>query len=305
MQNRFYSNGKLLLSGEYVVLDGATGLAVPTKYGQDLQITQGANKQIKWTSKDHDGTIWYSGVIEFEEITNKNYIANIENVESALLEILREAYLLNPSYIQNSDGYNIVTHLTFPKFWGLGTSSTLINNIAQWLKIDAFTLLNNSFGGSGYDIASAQNDSPILYQLEQGKPLVTKITYDPNFAEHLYFVYLNKKQSSKGAIASYYSNKPVNLDKIISEVNSITASMVTAESLSKMEIAMQKHENLLSNILEMQTAYETHFSDYDGVIKSLGAWGGDFVLATARTNPRDYFIAKGFDTIIPYRDMIL
>lgn len=305
MQNRFYSNGKLLLSGEYVVLDGATALAVPTKYGQDLQITQGANKQIKWTSKDHDGTIWYSGVIEFEEITNKNYIANIENVESALLEILREAYLLNPSYIQNSDGYNIVTHLTFPKFWGLGTSSTLINNIAQWLKIDAFTLLNNSFGGSGYDIASAQNDSPILYQLEQGKPLVTKITYDPNFAEHLYFVYLNKKQSSKGAIASYYSNKPVNLDKIISEVNSITASMVTAESLSKMEIAMQKHENLLSSILEMQTAYETHFSDYDGVIKSLGAWGGDFVLATARTNPRDYFIAKGFDTIIPYRDMIL
>lgn len=305
MQNRFYSNGKLLLSGEYVVLDGATALAVPTKYGQDLQITQGANKQIKWTSKDHDGTIWYSGVIEFEEITNKNYIANIENVESALLEILREAYLLNPSYIQNSDGYNIVTHLTFPKFWGLGTSSTLINNIAQWLKIDAFTLLNNSFGGSGYDIASAQNDSPILYQLEQGKPLVTKITYDPNFAEHLYFVYLNKKQSSKGAIASYYSNKPVNLDKIISEVNSITASILTAESLSKMEIAMQKHENLLSNILEMQTAYETHFSDYDGVIKSLGAWGGDFVLATARANPRDYFIAKGFDTIIPYRDMIL
>lgn len=305
MQNRFYSNGKLLLSGEYVVLDGATALAVPTKYGQDLQITQGANKQIKWTSKDHDGTIWYSGIIEFEEITNKNYIANIENVESALLEILREAYLLNPSYIQNSDGYNIVTHLTFPKFWGLGTSSTLINNIAQWLKIDAFTLLNNSFGGSGYDIASAQNDSPILYQLEQGKPLVTKITYDPNFAEHLYFVYLNKKQSSKGAIASYYSNKPVNLDKIISEVNSITASMVTAESLSKMEIAMQKHENLLSSILEMQTAYETHFSDYDGVIKSLGAWGGDFVLATARTNPRDYFIAKGFDIIIPYRDMIL
>jgi hypothetical protein len=28
-----------------------------------------------------------------------------------------------------------------PKSWGLGTSSTLINNIAQWLQIDAFTLL--------------------------------------------------------------------------------------------------------------------------------------------------------------------
>jgi hypothetical protein len=38
-------------------------------------------------------------------------------------------------------GYNITTHLNFPKM-GTGTSSTLINNIAQWLQIDAFTLLN-------------------------------------------------------------------------------------------------------------------------------------------------------------------
>ncbi len=305
MQNRFYSNGKLLLSGEYVVLDGATALAVPTKFGQDLIVSEGANKQIKWISKDYDGTMWYNGTITFDEITNKNYIENIENVQSALLEILREAYLLNPSYINNSDGYTIVTNLTFPKYWGLGTSSTLINNIAQWLQIDAFKLLKNSFGGSGYDIASAQNDTPILYHLRNGNPVVTKIKYNPSFASNLYFVYLNKKQSSKGAIASYFSNKPVNLTSIISEVDSITAEMVSAISIEKMEHAMQKHENLLSNILEMQTAHEAHFSDYDGVVKSLGAWGGDFVLVTARTNPADYFISKGFDTIIPYRDMIL
>lgn len=34
----FYSNGKLLLSGEYAVLDGALSLAVPTKYGQLLSV---------------------------------------------------------------------------------------------------------------------------------------------------------------------------------------------------------------------------------------------------------------------------
>jgi hypothetical protein len=59
-------------------------------------------------------------------------------------------------------GYNITTHLNFPKKWGLGTSSTLINNIAQWLQIDAFTLLNNSFGGSGYDIACKITNTIIL-----------------------------------------------------------------------------------------------------------------------------------------------
>ena len=305
MQNRFYSNGKLLLSGEYVVLDGANALAVPTKFGQDLVVTEGSNSQVKWISKDSDGSIWFEGTIDFAEITNKNYISKTENVENLLLDILRQAYLLNPDYIEKSRGYNIETNLTFPKYWGLGTSSTLINNVAQWLNIDAFTLLENSFGGSGYDIASAQNDTAILYQLEDGKPLVTKINFNPDFADNLYFVYLNKKQSSKGAITSYYNNKPVDLSNIIAEINSITQEMLTAVSLTEMEIAMQKHENLISNILMMQTVQEMNFSDYEGVVKSLGAWGGGFVLATSRENPSEYFISKGFPTILTYKEMIL
>ena len=305
MQNRFYSNGKLLLSGEYVVLDGANALAVPTKFGQDLVVTEGSNSQVKWISKDSDGSIWFEGTIDFAEITNKNYISKTENVENLLLDILRQAYLLNPDYIEKSRGYNIETNLTFPKYWGLGTSSTLINNVAQWLNVDAFTLLENSFGGSGYDIASAQNDTAILYQLEDGKPLVTKINFNPDFADNLYFVYLNKKQSSKGAITSYYNNKPVDLSNIIAEINSITQEMLTAVSLTEMEIAMQKHENLISNILMMQTVQEMNFSDYEGVVKSLGAWGGDFVLATSRENPSEYFISKGFPTILTYKEMIL
>ena len=35
----FYSPGKLLLTGEYVVLDGAKSLAIPTIFGQSLNIT--------------------------------------------------------------------------------------------------------------------------------------------------------------------------------------------------------------------------------------------------------------------------
>jgi hypothetical protein len=87
-------------------------------------------------------------------------------------------------------GYNITT-LNFPKKWGLGTSSTLINNIAQWLQIDAFTLLN-SFGGSGYDIACAQY--LILYHLK-GKPIVDKVSIQVQ--ENIYFVYLNKNKVAK------------------------------------------------------------------------------------------------------------
>ena len=79
---------------------------------------------------------------------------------------------MNSDFINSSKGYLIKTELTFPKKWGLGTSSTLINNIAQWLGIDPFELLKRSFGGSGYDIACAQNGSPISYQLVNDKPII-------------------------------------------------------------------------------------------------------------------------------------
>ena len=47
------------------------------------------------------------------------------------------------------------------------------------------------------------------------------------------------------------------------------------------------------------------FPDFDGVIKSLGAWGGDFVMVISNENPTDYFMEKGYETVIPYEEMIL
>ena len=48
MKKKYYSNGKLLITGEYVVLDGAKALALPTKFGQYLIIEPGKNQQINW-----------------------------------------------------------------------------------------------------------------------------------------------------------------------------------------------------------------------------------------------------------------
>lgn len=304
MKKEFYSNGKLLITGEYLVLDGAKAFALPTKFGQNLIVEKGSNQEIKWKSFDSDGSIWFEDTILFSEISNKKNAKN-ESVRNTLISILHEAYLLNPDFINHSEGYCITTELSFPKNWGLGTSSTLLNNIAQWLQIDAFVLLKNSFGGSGYDIACAQNDSPILYHLEQDKPIVEKVNFSPIFTENLYFVYLNKKQSSKAAIASYYNNKNNNLAKIIAKNDKITSAVLIASTLKTFALAIEKHEAEMSNILEMQTVKEALFPDFDGVIKSLGAWGGDFVLVISKDNPNAYFTSKGFETIIPYSEMIL
>ena len=304
MRQTFYSNGKLLLTGEYLVLDGAKALALPTKMGQNLQVVTHDKPTISWKSFDADGTTWFEDELELDAIINYKEAAE-SSVKNTLLTILHHAHLLQPSFFQETVGYQIETALTFPKKWGLGTSSTLINNLAQWLKIDAFELLNNSFGGSGYDIACAQNDTPIFYQLENQKPNVTPLDFQPEFVTNLYFVYLNQKQSSKNAIAAYYNKKHEKLKQNIANINKLSDAVATAKNIKSFANALQLHENELSAILELLTVQEALFSDFDGVVKSLGAWGGDFILAIALEDPTAYFSSKGYSTVIPYKEMIL
>lgn len=304
MKQTFYSNGKLLITGEYLVLDGAKAFALPTKFGQNLIIEETEGQIIHWKSVDRDGSIWFEDTIPFLSIVRKERFDDAKNIKNTLIEILHEAYLMNTDFIISSKGYTIRTELTFPKFWGLGTSSTLINNIAQWLEIDAFELLKRSFGGSGYDLACAQNNSPILYQLVNENPVVEKVNFNPDFTDKIFFVYLNKKQNSKSAIASYYGQQ-VNVQNTLETINSITKRVIEAITLKEFALAIQNHEIELSNILELPTVKEALFPEFDGVIKSLGAWGGDFVMCISIKNPTDYFMAKGFDTVIPYGEMIL
>ena len=304
MKTTFYSNGKLLITGEYLVLDGAKAFALPTKFGQNLIVENGTKNEIIWKSYNVDQKIWFEDTISFNEIIN-NVKAEIETVKTTLINILHEAYLLSPVFIDNANGYKVTTELTFPKNWGLGTSSTLLNNIAQWTQIDAFTLLKNSFGGSGYDIACAQNDTPIIYRLEQDSPVVEQISFNPDFTENIYFVYLNKKQSSKTAIKAYYNNKNNHLAKNISDNNKITEAVVKAKTVKEFAHTLENHEIHLSNILELKTIKEMIFPDFNGVIKSLGAWGGDFVMVVSKQDPKDYFISKGYETILSYDEMIL
>ena len=41
-----------------------------------------------------------------------------------------------------------------------------------------------------------------------------------------------------------------------------------------------------------------------GEIKSLGAWGGDFILAAGPSDSNKYFEKKGFKTVIRFMDML-
>ena len=304
LKQTYYSNGKLLLTGEYVVLNGAKALAVTTKFGQSLTIEKGSNNLIQWKSFDSDHTIWFEDTIRFDEIISKTKSDAFSDVKTKLIAILHQAYIQNPTFISKAKGYIIETKLTFPRHWGLGTSSTLLNNIAQWLNIDAFELLQKSFGGSGYDIACAQTNEPIIYTLENGKPHFETVNFNPTFKENIHFVYLNKKQSSSNAISNYIS-KQHKVDKIITKINTITEETLLVNEGRDFALLMEKHQAIMSDVLEMLTVKEQLFHDFKGVVKSLGAWGGDFVMVLSKENPTEYFSKKGYTTILTYDEMVL
>ena len=180
-----------------------------------------------------------------------------------------------------------------------------MNNIGQWLQVDAFILLKNSFGGSGYDIACAQNDCPIVYHLEQGNPIIEKVPFSPKFTTNIHFVYLNKKQNSKTAITKYKRNGQNNLSQIITLNDQTTSEVLAAKTVQAFTEALEKHEKDMSSILEAPTIKDSLFPDFSGTIKSLGAWGGDFVMVISNENPTEYFTQKGYTTVIPYDEIIL
>lgn len=301
----FRSNGKLLLTGEYVVLDGALSLAIPTKYGQSLIVKHSSteNSMLAWQSFNEAKKLWFEGIFQI----NKNIIfseTTNNDVTTRLLEILQETKNLNPTFLNESYNFKIETHLDFPTNWGLGTSSTLINNIAQWANVDAHKLLKNTFGGSGYDIACAKNNTPITYSLEQNQPTTEKANFNPEFKNNLYFVHLNKKQNSRDGIKHYHEHK-ANAQYAIREINNITRNMVDCKTLETFKQLMVKHETIISKITKQTVVKNLLFKDFNGAIKSLGAWGGDFIMIATNENPVDYFKNRGYNTIIKYSDMVI
>lgn len=302
MESEFYSNGKLLITGEYAVLDGAKALAIPTVFGQSMTVIETDSKKIEWTSLDENDKVWFKAEYDLKSM---NTISTSDSgISKTLLEILVEAQKLNLNFLNVGIGYIIQTKLTFPRDWGLGTSSTLINNIAQWANVNAYQLLKHTFGGSGYDIACTQHTTPIIYQHINNEPIVQEISFNPEFRDRLFFIHLNKKQKSSEGIMHYRHVKS-GVRELVSFIDELTPKLASCNDLKTFEGLLELHEKAISETLIKPTVKQLLFNDYTGSIKSLGAWGGDFVLVTGDKASMTYFKQKGYKTIIPFSEMIL
>ncbi|WP_028376454.1 GYDIA family GHMP kinase [Leeuwenhoekiella sp. MAR_2009_132] len=302
MSKRFYGHGKLLITGEYLVLDGALALAIPTQKGQSLVVEDLNTEGITWVSLKSSGELWFTTHLTYEDL-NKSLPEQPADPKDRLIQLLAAARSLNPQFLRDAKNIKVTTTLEFESNWGLGSSSTLIYTLAEWAEVDAYALLNLTFGGSGYDIACASNHTPILYQLKEQKPRVLQTQFNPPFRDQLYFIHLNKKQNSRDAISNYRKQPKESLESAINKVSGISETLLICEELLSFRALIDAHERIIASVLNTQTIKQQLFADYPGSIKSLGGWGGDFILVTANQEDLDYFRNKEYHTIISYSDM--
>lgn len=305
-------NGKVLLTGEYFVTEGAVALALPTKLGQQISAStvEGAQPTLLWQSYDENGDLWFEAKFHKKnfELINAPETEEGKKVAERLQEVLTVARELNESFLLEPKATEVRTHLEFPRHWGLGTSSTLITMVAAWAEVNPYELLEDTFGGSGYDIAAAKADGPILFRKFNGRNEWDTSRFNPSYKEQLFFVHLNKKQVSSEAMAYYKVTAPEDRARPLPRISQITHDIASyTDSLEEFEALVEEHEALVQSIVQQPRAKETYFSDYWGEIKSLGAWGGDFVLATSNRTVKEtkaYFEDKGFKTILSYDELI-
>lgn len=305
----FYGHGKLLLSGEYFVIDGAESLALPTTVGQSMKVKYRTSYQptLNWKSFDHKGEQWFESEFEFWHF-NPIKVQENNQTQKLLSNILRSVRLQNPHFLRDDMDVFVETKIEFPLEWGLGSSSTFIYNVAQWAYVSPFELLKKTMGGSGYDIACAQAAGPIKFSRVDGKPQWEGVNFNPTFKENLYFLYLGHKQNSANEVMKYNDMDIENKSSIVTEVSQLTREMISAGDLVTFNKVIVNHENIIARALGYEKVKDTYFSDYWGEVKSLGAWGGDFVLVTTNRShqeTRDYFESKGFTTLINYTEIVM
>ncbi|MEN8900218.1 MAG: GYDIA family GHMP kinase [Nonlabens sp.] len=298
---KFTAHGKFLITGEYAVLNNVPALAIPLKLNQYLEITPRDDQEITWKSYNSDGHLWYQVMTNVNDLYSD--CINCDNpVTFKLSEILNTALHLTSN--TSLRGFDAVMTLDFDRHSGMGTSSTLISCVAQWLGCDPYQLQFKCFGGSGYDVACATAQKPVIYNYNNAEPTIEEVHFSPAIKDQIFFVYLNRKQDSRDSIAQF--NKELLTEDIRMELSNMPQTFINASiDLVSYNQVIERHEVLISTLIGVEPIKKQLFDDYRGAIKSLGGWGGDFVMATGDQTDREYFLKKGYDTIYGWDDVVL
>ncbi len=269
-----------------------------------MLVKSSRGSDLVWESIDHEGNTWFNSHISLYDFSAVS--TTDQSISDKLQKILKNIVRLNSGFLSKWNGFKVETHLEFPNNWGLGSSSSLFHLLSEWADINALMLYFKVENGSGADVACAGAGLPIVYYSNEEEVSYTPVTFNPSFKNNIYFVHLNEKQDTSKGIKTFL--KVVKKRKeLVSLISEITDKMVVAKDLNTFSELMEKHEEIISKHTGFEKVKDLRFSDFWGSVKSLGAWGGDFVMVTSEksmSETKAYFTEKGYSTIIPFIDMV-
>ena len=294
-----------MLTGEYAVLDGATCLSLPTKFGQSMTVKATRSTDLDWVSLDVNDKEWFKSSISLYDFSATE--TTNQELSDKLKKIFKGAVRLNCEFLDKWNAFKIETKLEFDQNWGLGSSSTLIYLVAQWADVEPIELYFKVENGSGYDVVTAGSKTPIEFWSTEDEVSYNNVKFDPKFKDQLLFVHMNEKAKSEDEVKRYLSTVK-NKKELVSAISNITEEIQTATSLDSFGKLLEEHERLISKHTGFDKVRDLRFKDYMGAMKSLGAWGGDFIIATAPNGAEEakaYFKSKGYNTMLKYSELIL
>jgi len=258
------------------------------------------------THQDHQNMFheeWFEANFDKESLDSNKQ----NKTADFLTQVLR--FIKSKSLKSFEHIHEIIIKSDYPLNWGLGSSSTLFYCLGQAFEVDPFELQEEFLGGSGYDIACASSKSAITFIRDNS--LVRSIhecCFAPENPDQWAFIYLGQKQDTREAIQHFRQSAHTLAPQIIDKISQITQAL-SEDKACKAEKAIElfkEHEFIMSGLLKLPSVQTEKFSAFDGVVKSLGAWGGDFVLAVTQKDQLDYsfFYDRGFPNVLPYYSLV-
>ena len=302
--NELQARGKLLISAEYMVLHGSLALVLPLKKKQILKKIRSENRNsFTWTAY-RETDLWFRA--EFRPSTLEVVTASNAEMAERLRMLLRTCVELNPSFHRELLIWDVETRLDFSPEWGFGSSSTLTALMAEWAGVNALDLHFMISEGSGHDVACAVADRAIVYSLQDKEPRYEPVLFQPPFADQLYFVWLGSKQPTALHLREMAGR--LNPGKeLIRSFSMLTRGMLGSKELDDFRNYMEEHEAKLSELTGLERVSLTRFPGLQGSVKSLGAWGGDFVMIASdqQTDALYNYLDKlGFSCRFRFKELI-
>ena len=115
---------------------------------------------------------------------------------------------------------------------------------------------------------------------------------------------MGEKQISRNEIKKYAT---LEFDRInlANQITKLTQEFLNCTDVSTAQSIIETHEELLSKTLGYPTVKKQRFSNIQGSFKSLGAWGGDFVLYMGAEDQLPEIKRLGYSVIIPWKELAL